>query len=349
MIPLLLLAALAISPQGAPAPVAGPAPKALVVGGCVVMKGHVAASAPRAVSGLWLDETGQPSACVTALGMLVWAGEGSFLRSGRYRRDVRKGCRALLAQLASPEWEKRPRAERFHDEVLIALALFVQARMSTSHVLHCHVEGSLAEVFTRERLRSLFPAKGVSDPSKDGARILSLLLWRQVQLSRASHPLAAGPDFVAPGVPAMDAAPMRQWIARCTKEKSLGAERLLLLFLGQLLLNPPVEHPLQAGITGLLWKRAHSAMALEQTKSGKPPAARLLFVDTLLRNEFLTHAFLNPLRKDRQDWLDARRSELEKALPSRKGLAEGDLYHMITLPFVCNYARWCGPMPREAN
>jgi len=147
----------------------------------------------------------------------------------------------------------------------------------------------------------------------------------------------------------MDAAPMRQWIARRTKEKSLGAERLLLLFLGQLLLDPPVEHPLQAGITGLLWKRAQSAMALEQAKTGKAPAARLLFLDTLLRNEFLTHAFPTPLRKSRQVWLDTQERELEKGLESRKGLAQGDLYRMITLPFAYNYARWCGPMPRKAN
>ena len=203
-------------------------------------------------------------------------------------------------------------------------------------MLHCHVDRSLAEIFTRERLESLFPERCVSDASEDGTRLLCLLLWKQVQLSRENDPLGARRDFV----PAMDAAPMRQWIDRCTKEKSLSAERQLLLFMGQLWFRPPVEHPLKSCVTSLLWKRAHSAMALEQVKTGEEPSARLLYLDTLLRNEFLSHAFPRAMRESLKKRFDSWETDLRANMPTRKGVSEDDLYSLITLPFVHNYARW---------
>jgi len=253
---------------------------------------------------------------------------------------VRRGFRALLEAVASKAWGKRPQPQRFEDEALIMLALYSHARIAKSALWYDRIEKNLGRVFESGRISKIFSRSGAADLGKDGTRLLYLLLYKQVQIARANLRPGLRDKAQIARIPWIDPRPMRLWLRRCRVDKSLSAERLLLRFLGTLILDPPRQHALKAPSTAILWKRAHIAMALERERSGRPIPARLRFLDNLLRNEFLTGAYPQQLRARRKKEVSAWSSEWPSPLTEARGLSEEDLYRLLIGPIVYNYSRW---------
>ncbi len=224
------------------------APARMVVIGCPPLGRHFLFRVPRSDSGLWLDPKGKPSPRLTALSLLVLAGEGEWARNGRYRREIRSVCRTLLAGAPGRVAAQVRRTDsEVYDDVLITLALYMQARKTQYKFIYEGLDPLMRRVMDDKRMRRVFPRQGAGSPKLDRARFAYLLLWKQIQVFRVAHPDVAARDQ---RLADLDVEPIRLWLDHGLKDQEAGAERLLLLFLGHLLLVPPKEPPLSAGITG---------------------------------------------------------------------------------------------------
>lgn len=279
---------------------------------------------PRDTKGVWLDEEGEPSLDLTALALIALARRGNTMRAGPQKQAILRGVLALKQRKPGTETGQA----EITQEVLTALGMSIHERLASFRLLKRYVTQSMDRAFSSERLDKVFPENGLGSPSQDVTRLLYLLLFQQIQISTGS-----GIVFVRMSTPTakVDTERMRSWLHRGLKDTNADAERLLILFLGHLVLDPPKEPPLVASPTGFLWKRAHRIMQADQKKSGGELPPRLLFLDTLLRAEFLTDAFPKTLRESRKARLEIWEKQFRDQVPQTKGLSHDDFYRLMTL------------------
>ncbi len=72
-------------------------------------------------------------------------------------------------------------------------------------------------------------------------------------------------------------------------------------------------------------------MQAENNKAGGALPARLLYLDTLIRTEFLNDAFPKELRENRKAELEKWEGQLSTKMAEQKGLTRDDLYRLMAL------------------
>ncbi len=196
--------------------------------------------APGDGGGLWRDAAGEPSPELTALALLALAREGTSMRMGPDRQKVLTGVKALVKLLDDRRAIDDASFEEIDKEVLSALALSIHAGLASYRVLKRYGVRFMDRALTKERLGRVFPQGGFGRTNRDDTRLFYFLLCKQVQISMRP---GASPVSLATPTSKMETRLMKSWLDRCLKDTNADAARLLTMFLGHLIVDPPKEPP----------------------------------------------------------------------------------------------------------